>query len=295
MERRGFLKTVGAVAGTSLFGRAAMADPSPEAETEFVGVLVDVSKCTGCRKCEEACAEENGLPVPDIKNKTVLDEYRDTNTERLTVVNRYETERGEVFVKKQCMHCNQAACASACLVQAMKKNKNGPVTWNGDKCMGCRYCMVSCPFNIPKFEYFSANPEIRKCVLCFDRLKEGKVPACVEGCPVEALTFGTRRQLLEMARTRIYTQPEKYVHHIYGEDEVGGTGWLYISHVPFEQLGFKTNLGTQPVPELTQDFLYSVPLVLFLWPAFLYGVSRTRNQDHDSTTPEDHTGEEDRS
>ena len=158
MERRGFLKTVGTVAGTSLFGRAAMADPVSTSDTEFVGVLVDISRCTGCRKCEEACAEENGLPVPNIKDKTPLDEYRTTNTERLTVVNRYETEKGTFFVKRQCMHCNQAACASACLVQAMKKTESGPVTWNGKKCMGCRYCMVSCPFNAPKFEYFSANP-----------------------------------------------------------------------------------------------------------------------------------------
>ena len=290
MERRDFLKTVGTVAGTvagtSVLGRAAMASPPSGAETEFVGVLVDVSKCTGCRKCEEACAEENGLPLPDIKDKTVLDDYRKTDIDRLTVVNRYRTDKGDLFVKSQCMHCNQAACASACLVQAMKKQENGPVTWDG------RYCMVSCPFNVPKFEYFSANPEIRKCVLCNDRIREGKVPACVEGCPVEALTFGTRRELVELARTRIYTHPDQYVHQIYGEHEVGGTGWLYISPVPFEQLGFRTDLGTDPVPELTQDFLYSVPLVLFLWPAFLYGVSRTRKQGADS--PEPQPQEEDR-
>lgn len=294
MERRGFLKTVGAVAGTSLIGRAAMADPRPASETEFVGVLVDISRCTGCRKCEEACAEENGLPIPNIKDKTVLDEYRSTSTEQLTVVNRYRTEKGEFYVKRQCMHCNQAACASACLVQAMKKTEAGPVTWDGDKCMGCRYCMVSCPFNVPKFEYFSANPEIRKCVLCNDRLKKGQRPACVEGCPVEALSFGTRREMLELARGRIYTNPDHYVHSIYGEHEVGGTGWLYLAPVPFEELGFKTDLGTQPVPELTQDFLYSVPLVLFLWPAFLFGVSRTRNQGHESPPATHETGGEDR-
>jgi Fe-S-cluster-containing dehydrogenase component len=196
------------------------------------------------------------------------------STTAWTVVNRYETAVGEVFVKSQCMHCNQPGCAAACLVSAMEKTKKGPVTWNEDKCMGCRFCMVSCPFDIPKFEYDSPVPKIQKCVMCHERLAEGKVPACVEGCPVEALTFGKRRDLMELARMRIYAQPDRYVRHIYGEREVGGTSWLYVSPVPFEELGFRTNLGIQAVPELSQDFLYSVPVVLALWPAFLFAASR---------------------
>ncbi len=289
MERRGFLKTVGAAAGASLLGKAAMAEESSGPSTEFVGVLVDISRCTGCRKCEEACAEENGLPLPDIKDKSVFNSPRQTSTDQLTVVNRYETEKGTFFVKRQCMHCNQAACASACLVQAMKKTVSGPVIWRGDKCMGCRYCMLSCPFNVPKFQYDSANPEIRKCVLCYERLGRGEVPACVEGCPVEALTFGTRRQLLELARSRIYTSPDKYVHEIYGEQEAGGTGWMYLSPVPFDQVGMNTEIQSTSYPALTQDFLYSVPLVLFLWPSMLFAISRSRQGDNDSPEDGEHT------
>jgi len=142
--------------------------------------------------------------------------------------------------------------------------------------------MISCPFDVPKFEYHSANPKIQKCVFCAERLQQGQIPACVEGCPVEALAFGTRRELVEIARSRIYGNPEKYVHDIYGECEVGGTSWLYLSAVPFKQIGFRTDLGTTPIPEHTQDFLYSVPIILLLWPAFLYGASRTRRAERET-------------
>ena len=145
--------------------------------------------------------------------------------------------------------------------------------------MGCRYCMISCPFSVPRFEYDSAVPKIQKCIFCWERLEEGKLPACVEGCPEEALTFGTRREMVEVARSRIYTRPDRYVPHIYGEHEVGGTGWLYLSPVPFEQLGFQTNLGTESYPALSQDFLYAVPTILLLWPALLYGISSTRGHE----------------
>jgi len=245
-------------------------------------VLVDTVRCNGCRKCEEACAETHALPVPDIKDKSVFAQPRRTSPSQWTVVNRFETEKGEFFVKRQCMHCNQPGCASACLVQAMHKTRRGPVIWRGDKCMGCRYCMISCPFDVPKFEYHSANPKIQKCVFCAERLQQGQIPACVEGCPVEALAFGTRRELVEIARSRIYGNPEKYVHDIYGECEVGGTSWLYLSAVPFKQIGFRTDLGTTPIPEHTQDFLYSVPIILLLWPAFLYGASRTRRAERET-------------
>jgi len=185
---------------------------------------------------------------------------------------RFKTEKGDVFVKRQCMHCWQAACVSMCLVNAMHKNKEGPVTWDGNKCLGCRFCMVSCPFDIPKAEYYSWNPRIMKCTMCYERLQEGKKPACVEACPTDTLMFGPKRQLMEIARHRVYSHPDKYVHQIYGEHEAGGTGWLYLSAVPFEQLGFRTDLGTTPYPEYTKNFLVAVPLILFGVPAFLLGL-----------------------
>ena len=125
------------------------------------------------------------------------------------------------------MHCNEPACAAACLTQAMHKTSEGPVIWREDKCMGCRYCMVSCPFDVPKFEYNSANPEVTKCTMCAERQQNGQIPACVENCPAEALVFGTRRELLAEARTRIAENPELYYDHIYGETEAGGTSFLY--------------------------------------------------------------------
>ena len=153
--------------------------------------------------------------------------------------------------------------------------------------MGCRFCMVSCPYDIPKFEFNSPNPRILKCRMCADRLQEGKMPACVENCPAEALTFGTRREMLDLARTRIAEEPDKYVHHIYGEHEVGGTGWLYLSAVPFDQIGFRTDLGTTPYPQYTREFLYAVPVILTLFPALLYAVSNATKRNNDDTEGED--------
>jgi Fe-S-cluster-containing dehydrogenase component len=139
--------------------------------------------------------------------------------------------------------------------------------------------MISCPFDIPKFEYHKAIPKIRKCDLCHDRLQEGKQPACVEICPAKVMLFGKRSDLIETARTRICGQPDEYSHSIYGEHEVGGTGWIYIAPVPMEQLGFKANLGTVAYPEYTKQFLYSVPVVLILWPAMLLALSRASQSE----------------
>lgn len=280
MNRRDLLKTFGLVGASVLAPGSPGATPE-ESDTEFIGVLVDTTLCEGCRSCEYACAEANGLPEPD-DDDSVLDEERQQTPSQWSIINRYDTDVGEVFVKKQCMHCCQPACASACLTKAMLKTERGPVVWRESKCMGCRFCMISCPFDIPKFEYDSANPKIQKCRLCWERLQEGEVPACVEECPAEAIIFGKRRELLEIARTRIYENPDKYVHHIYGEHEAGGTGWLYLSAVPFEQLGFRTDLGTDSYPELTKEFLYAVPIVLALWPAFLLGLSNATKKTNDS-------------
>jgi Fe-S-cluster-containing dehydrogenase component len=249
--------------------------------TEFAGVLVDTTRCIGCRKCEQACATVNGNPVPDPADKSVFEKKRDASTKTWTVVNRFETEKGTVFVKKQCFHCNQPACASACLVKAMLKTEPGPVIWRESKCMGCRYCMVSCPFDVPKFEYESAVPKIQKCHFCYARLAEGKIPACVEACPVEALSFGSRKQMLTLARTKIAQVPERYYGHIYGETEAGGSGWLYISGVPFDQIGFKTSISTTPYPEYTKGFLYAVPFIFVLLPTFLLGISQLTKRKND--------------
>jgi Fe-S-cluster-containing dehydrogenase component len=223
------------------------------------------------------------LPAPVDTPKAGI--IRKTDESHRTVVNAFNTSKGEAFLKKQCMHCNEPACTVACLTQAMYKTKEGAVIWRGDKCMGCRYCMVSCPFDIPKFEYHSANPKIEKCNMCYGRLKEGKIPACVENCPAEALTFGTRRELIKEARKRINSNPEQYYDYIYGEHEAGGTEFLYLTGVPGNELGLNTSLQTKSYPELSKGFLYSVPTIFVLWPAVLLGI-REATKNNNSNTEE---------
>jgi len=278
MRRRSAVKTLALAAGSTLAGRnLAQASTSDGRENlaptaESAAILIDTTKCMGCRMCERACAEANGLPEPPKSVEPGV--QRDTTEAQWTVVNRYETEGGPVNVKRQCMHCLQPACASACLTRAMVKTDDGPVIWRGDKCMGCRFCMLSCPFDVPKFEYHSANPRIQKCRMCFDRLQEGELPACVSNCPAKATAFGTRTEMLDLAWSRVYAEPDKYVHHVYGEHEAGGTGVLYLASVPFDQLGFRTDLSPQAYPTFTREFLYSVPFILTMFPPFLLAVSK---------------------
>jgi len=277
MNRRDALKTLCVAGASTLAGKSVEAKPRGES-VEFVSMLIDTTRCIGCRSCEEACAETNKLPMPDVLDDSVFERVRETSTTQYTVVNRFEVDGNEIFVKRQCMHCAEPACASACLTKAMLKTREGPVINRKEKCMGCRFCMVSCPFNMPKFEYEKAIPAIRKCTMCWDRLQQGEQPACVENCPAEALLFGKRRDLVETAKQRIYGNPDSYVHHIYGEHEAGGTCVMYLASVPFEKLGFDTSVGTEPYPPLTKEFLYGVPVVLTLWPAFLYAVGNSRKQ-----------------
>ena len=274
MKRRDLLKLFGVAAGTAAALRSGEAQEpgSVVATDDPVGVLVDTTRCIGCRSCEFACASANGLPEPAAE--TVPSPERDTSTTEWTVVRGYQVGERTVTVKRQCLHCLQPACASACLTKAMTRTPDGPVTWRSGKCMGCRYCMVACPFDVPKFEYHSAVPRIQKCQLCAARVAAGEQPACVAACPAQALTFGRRENLLEEARSRIYREPQRYVHQIYGEHEAGGTSWLYLSAVPFDQIGFRTDIGTTAYPAYTREFLYAVPLVLTIVPPFLLGLRR---------------------
>ena len=275
-DRRNFFRIMGMAGVTLAVGRSMSGAESKKEITEFRGVLYDSTKCAGCRQCEISCADAHNLPHPT--DDLVTGVVRKTSETQRTVINMYATSKGEVPVKKQCMHCNEPACAAACLTQAMHKTKEGPVIWRGDKCMGCRYCMVSCPFDIPKFEYHSANPKIQKCDLCYDRIMDGKVPACVETCPANAVIFGTRRELLREARKRIIENPDNYVDQIYGENVAGGTGYLYIGPAPFNELGFNTKLQESSYPALTKGFLYSVPAVFVLLPSLLLGIHESTKE-----------------
>jgi len=275
-SRRHFLRLAGLAAGGSLLSGTggSFASAGPHDASSGLGILVDTTRCVGCRTCEAACCEKNHLPEPEaLGDDSVFHRHRSTSPEAFTVVNRYETAGGAVYAKRQCLHCLQPACVSACLVRAMVKTPEGPVIWRQDRCMGCRYCMIACPFDIPKFEYDSPVPRIRKCFMCHDRLSLGQGPVCAEGCPTGALACGSRRKLLKEARRRIHENPDGYVDHIYGEHEAGGTSVLYLAGSTFASIGFGTDVGTEPYPLLTRGFLYAVPVVLILWPALLLGMN----------------------
>lgn len=285
ISRKTFLKVMGVTVSSLAVGselKASTAVTENPGGVELNGMLYDMTRCIGCHGCEYDCAEAHGMPEPDIPRNPP---FRKIDETRRTVVNKYETSGGTVAVKRQCMHCNQSACTTACLTQAMHKTKEGPVIWREDKCMGCRYCMIACPFDIPKFEYTSTNPKVIKCDMCHGLLQEGEIPACAFYCPQEALTFGTRRELIAEARKRMNDEPDKYVDHIYGEKEAGGTSWMCISPVPFEELGFNTRVLKSSYPGLTKGFISSIAPVDLLLPTFLLGIyeatkpGKTKNEE----------------
>lgn len=284
IDRRKFFKALGITGLTFMGFESSGAPDSDEEETEFYGVLYDSSICIGCRACEKACAKAHDLPIPEDEPEPGV--LRKTSETQRCAVNSYETSEGEVFVRNQCMHCNEPACVTACLTQAMYKTKEGPVIWREEKCMGCRYCMISCPFDVPKFEYGSTNPKIQKCDMCYDRIKNGEIPVCVETCG-DALYFGTRRELIAEARKRIAEWPEMYIDKIYGETTAGGTGYLYLAPVPHNEVGFDSRIQNSSYPALTKSFLFSVPAVDVLVPSILLGIHAAtsikpaKNENHD--------------
>ncbi len=281
LNRRNFFKFMGAAgASTAALSSSAEAWQS-KAPPDPYGCLVDLTRCIGCRKCEEGCATVNKLPAP-VKAScdcTIFEKKRRPDENAFTTVNRYFSGKLDVldkpdptYVKVQCMHCQDPACVSACIVGALTKKENGAVHYDVSKCIGCRYCMVACPFEIPAYEYHDPiTPEVRKCTFCFDRIsEEAGLPGCATICPVEAITFGKRKTLLSLAKQRIKSDPNKYINHIFGEKEVGGTSWLYVSGVPFEKLQFP-KLPEEPSPKLSETIQHS--LFSYLWsPILLFGL-----------------------
>ncbi|MEW6112084.1 MAG: 4Fe-4S dicluster domain-containing protein [Thermodesulfobacteriota bacterium] len=284
-ERRTFLRILAGAGIASTLGAPdlVLADVAtlPGYPNQF-GVLVDTTVCIGCRRCEWACKEWNKLtnqkPLKEYeKDQEVFRKLRRTNADTFTVVNRFNNPRDPskpIYVKKQCMHCYEPGCASSCFVKAFTKQAVGAVTYDASLCVGCRYCMAACPFDIPAYQYYNAfTPEVTKCTFCFNRIsKEGGVPACVGICPVETMTFGRRTDLIDLAHKKIRDNPGKYVNHVYGEREVGGTSWLYLSAVPFNLIGFRTDLGSVPIPSMGKPFLSLVAPVFIAIPALCMGL-----------------------
>src|SRR5438477_3306387 len=220
-------------------------------------ILVDITKCIGCRACEQACKEVHGFPMASEPKLSPT---------ALTVVE----DHGERFVRRMCMHCQDPACASACLVGALKKSALGPVTYDASKCIGCRYCLVACPFSVPRYEWTKLVPYVKKCDMCAARQESGQAPACVEACPTGASIVGRRNAILEEAQRRVLNDP-KYVKHIYGSEEAGGTSVFFISDVPFEDLGFVTP-PQQAMPPLSAAALGDVPTVVLVGGSLLAGL-----------------------
>lgn len=224
-------------------------------------LLIDLTLCVGCNACQMACKEANHMPEPEKEEKSL-------SSTTYTALEEYDG----VFVRRMCQHCEDPTCASVCPVGAFTKMPEGPVVYDVEKCIGCRYCMQACPFQVPRYEWSSTYPRVQKCVMCHERLAQGLPTACSEVCPTGATKFGDRDDLLKEAAERLAAEPEKYVPKIYGQQEVGGTSVLYISSVPFENLGFNTKLQTTALPQLTWNALSKIPGVVSVGGAMLFGI-----------------------
>jgi len=227
------------------------------------GILYDATLCIDCKQCERACAERNSLPY----DEAIAAEQKQS-AHKLTVV----LEHGDKYMRRLCMNCQDPTCASVCPVGALRKTANGPVTYDASRCIGCRYCMLACPFSVPKYEWDKALPLVRKCDMCADRVAKGLPTACAEVCPTGATKFGDRDALIAEANERIAKNPDQYVPHIYGLEELGGTSVLLLSSVPFEQFGYKTNISNEALPVLTYRVLSELPQVVTFGAALLGGI-----------------------
>ena len=216
-------------------------------------LLFDNTKCVGCGACMAACREHNRLPG---KDSTEL------GANQFTVVKQAKGKDGDINYRRLCMHCADPTCASVCPVGALHKTAAGPVVYDAEICLGCRYCIQACPFGIPKYEWTAVAPRVRKCGFCADRLAQGKINACAEACQFGATVAGDRDALLKEARARLAAEPGNYIQKIYGEHEVGGTSVLVLSSIPFQEMGFPDNLPSEPLPLLTFAVLSKIPPIV---------------------------------
>jgi formate dehydrogenase iron-sulfur subunit len=260
-------------------------------------MLIDTTRCIGCRGCQVACKSWNALrAAPGGFDGAGATSPLHLDAETFTRVVFREVPAGDggvkaVYVKRQCMHCVDPACAAACPVGALRKSEDGPVTYDDGKCIGCRYCMVACPYNVPKFQWDARAPYIRKCTFCADRQALGKKPSCVQTCPAQAITFGDRGELLGEAHARIAARPDRYAREVYGERTGGGTSVLYLTAVPIEKLelahdGFRSDLGDVPQGKATRDWMGNVPLVALTVGGLALGLYHL-NQRRDDVTQQD--------
>jgi formate dehydrogenase iron-sulfur subunit len=233
-------------------------------EINHKAFLFDATRCIDCRACMVACSTENTIEMDKtriwVAGEGVTGEF--PNLKRATMV-------------YHCMHCSEPDCLSACPVGAYSKREDGPVIYNQAKCIGCRYCMNACPFGVPHFDYDKGLVEgafIDKCTFCPQRVDVGLEPACVATCPTDALEYGEREDLLKKAHERIAAHPERYIDHVYGEYENGGTSYLILSPVAFSDLGLP-DLPESPINTVSEQVIGLTLPVALGWGAVLAGAA----------------------
>jgi formate dehydrogenase iron-sulfur subunit len=227
--------------------------------------LIDMTKCTGCRGCQVACKQWNQLEAEETEffsgegyqNPPAMSEYTFTRIKFRDFQKNGQNEFA--FYKEMCMHCNDPACASVCPVGAFQKTEEGPVIYKADRCIGCRFCMIACPFGVPKYEWSKGLPLVKKCTGCYSRLNEGLQPACATACPT-AISYGPRDEMIKLAEQRLSRYPDRYINKVYGKEEAGGTSVIYLTSLPFDELGFKP-VTLRPLPDYTWQALRFVPSV----------------------------------
>ncbi|MEW8253077.1 MAG: hydrogenase 2 operon protein HybA [Candidatus Thiodiazotropha taylori] len=318
MKRRDFLKA--SLGGAALLGSGtAQSRGNLEPAEDAIGMLFDSTLCIGCKACVSKCKEVNGMPATPLEDETYWDAARDLSHETLNVIKVYQegeasikdaAENGYAFEKRSCMHCVDPGCVSVCPVTAMRRDpKTGIVTHHPDACIGCRTCMVGCPYNVPQFDYDNPFGEIHKCQMCNQqgvaRIDQGEMTGCAEVCPTGATLFGSRKALLEEAKRRMTLKPgetynyprgdvrepesrhEKavpaYQNHIWGEKEAGGTNVLHISSIPFEKLGMPPleERSYASISETVQHTIYSYMALPAVALAGLTYIVRRNTEDED--------------
>lgn len=273
-SRRGFLVKIaaagtGIIASPFLSAKKAIAEKIKRRGDIDVGMLYDATKCIGCKACETACKQANYMP-PEYGPEGIWDAPRELSSKTLTVIKLYKRENEQSFIKRQCMHCVDPACVSGCPTTALVKEANGVITWDKDACVGCRYCQMGCPFNIPKYEFESDYGQIVKCELCSKNglLGLGET-ACTTACPTGANIFGNQKELLKIAKKRLHKNPKKYNGKIYGEFDSGGTGVIYLAGVSFDKLGFPSlpEYSSARISEGIQHTIYYnmiAPIIIYI-------------------------------